>query len=252
MRGDKEVSLDMEFITKDRKQESKCLSGTFHDAEIEDEMILGYPWVTQNKLAIILALGALQTDNGKSSLLAGWPDDVEEDERQKEHNKPVSNKIRKMRLQVPEEGGSNRPTLQKREPDWLGTEEMHEVDQKQGPEHTSTVRATHAEGGEWGEHQPLVHSLREKLFADFPMVLRKTIRPNTPVRGDNCEAEIPFETHGKTEKTASHVVVRRKIRRHVENHTRLATGRKNGILQRAVEFPMFPSGTARQSVEGGG
>ena len=96
-------------------------------------MILGYPWVTQNKLAIIPALEALQTDNGKGSLLAGWPDDGDEDERQKEHDQPLSNKIRQMRLQVPEAGGSNGPTLQKQEPDWLGTEEMHEVDQNKDP-----------------------------------------------------------------------------------------------------------------------
>ena len=47
------MSLDMEFPTKDRKKESKGLSGTFHDADIEDEMILGYPWVTLHELAII-------------------------------------------------------------------------------------------------------------------------------------------------------------------------------------------------------
>ena len=49
-----------------------------------------------------------------------------------------------------------------------GNRIKHEVDRKQGPEHTTTVKTVYAEGGEWGEHQPLVDSLRGKLFADFP------------------------------------------------------------------------------------
>ena len=99
-------------------------------------------------------------------------------------------KVRKHRLHIPCADEPDSPFLRRRRPDWLGDSEMYEVQQKQGPGNAPIVRAIYAEGGEWGEHQPLVDRLRRALFEDFPDVSRESIHPDPPARGPNREAKI--------------------------------------------------------------
>ena len=49
--GDKEIDLEMDFRLKKTKdfgakneENTFCLRGKFHDADIEKELIFGYPW----------------------------------------------------------------------------------------------------------------------------------------------------------------------------------------------------------------
>ena len=55
---------------------------------------------------------------------------------------------------------------------------------------------------EWGEHQPLVDELRDKLHKDYDgVVLCDEALPDPPDRGPHCTARIFFETRVRTKKT---------------------------------------------------
>ena len=64
--GDKEIDLEMDFRLKNPKdfdakteENTFCLRGKFHDADIKKELILGYPWLEENGLKISHARDAL-------------------------------------------------------------------------------------------------------------------------------------------------------------------------------------------------
>ena len=93
-------------------------------------MILGYPWMLENCLGILPALGALRCENGAGALIGGWQ--VTEDRKfQRESKSPVPDMMRKMRLHVPDGDEPDGPKLRRRRQDWLGESEMHEVHRKQ-------------------------------------------------------------------------------------------------------------------------
>ena len=77
--GDKEVDLEMDFRLKNTKDFSTqseenvfCLRGKFRDADIENELILGYPWLEENGLNICPAQDALACGLQNEILLGGW------------------------------------------------------------------------------------------------------------------------------------------------------------------------------------
>ena len=73
--GAKEVGLRVSFrgkVQRDDDDELACrVTGLFLEADMEDEMILGYPWLFQHKLAVVPtdhALGVCSTNR----MIAGW------------------------------------------------------------------------------------------------------------------------------------------------------------------------------------
>ena len=49
-----------------------CLNGKFHDADIENELILGCPWLQENNLEVLPAEEALACGLQNEILLGGW------------------------------------------------------------------------------------------------------------------------------------------------------------------------------------
>ena len=47
--------------------------GCFHEADIDDEMILGYPWLQENRVAILLAENTLGVGENDQCLVEWWP-----------------------------------------------------------------------------------------------------------------------------------------------------------------------------------
>ena len=46
--------------------------GCFHEAEIEDDMILGYPWLQENRVAVLSGDIILEVGEGRQNLVEGW------------------------------------------------------------------------------------------------------------------------------------------------------------------------------------
>ena len=106
--GDREVELDLDFKMKIRGQKKEnefevfTLKGNFHEAEIEDELILGYPWLRENNLDILTTEGALGCGWENEILLTGWEkEDFDETEQLDEY--PVTWKVRELALHLTEE-----------------------------------------------------------------------------------------------------------------------------------------------------
>ena len=64
--GDQEINLELEFRLKHEKAFEANpgaitfrLQGKFHDADIENELISGYPWLQEKNLAVLPAEEAL-------------------------------------------------------------------------------------------------------------------------------------------------------------------------------------------------
>ena len=77
--GDQEIDLEMDFGLKNSKrfdtkteENTVSLRGKFHDADIENALILGYPWAVQNGLNIFPAQDALACGLQNEILLGGW------------------------------------------------------------------------------------------------------------------------------------------------------------------------------------
>ena len=73
--GAKEAELRVTFREKVQPNDDEELvwrvTGLFHEAEMEDEMILGYPWLCQHKLAVDPSDHAVGL--GPTNLMiAGW------------------------------------------------------------------------------------------------------------------------------------------------------------------------------------
>ena len=49
------------------------LQGRFHDADIDDDMIVGYPWLQNHKVAVLAGEDALGVGRQIPYLLVGWP-----------------------------------------------------------------------------------------------------------------------------------------------------------------------------------
>ena len=78
--GAREAELQVTFREREQPNDDEELvwrvTSLFHEAEMEDEMILGYPWLCEHKLAVLpvdRALG-VGTDN---RLIAGWEEEDE-------------------------------------------------------------------------------------------------------------------------------------------------------------------------------
>ena len=82
----------------------------------------------------------------------------------------------------------------------LGEDELAEVEAKLSVREELPIRTIATTEGEWGEHQPLVESLRKALFADYPAVLANEIKPNPPIRGEHCEGRIFLKPDAKPKK----------------------------------------------------
>ena len=77
---------------------------------------------------------------------------------------------------------------------------MAEVEAKLSAHKSHQVRTIATVEGEWGEHQPLVESLRKYLFTDYADVLADEIKPDPPIRGEHCEGRIFLKTDAKPKK----------------------------------------------------
>ena len=62
----------------------------------------------------------------------------------------------------------------------LGQDELAEVEAKPSAHKKHQVRTIATLEGEWGEHQPLVESLRKPLFSDYPDVLADENKTDPP------------------------------------------------------------------------
>ena len=47
--------------------------GCFHEADIDDDMILGYPWLHENRVAVLPGDNALGVGERGQCLVEGWP-----------------------------------------------------------------------------------------------------------------------------------------------------------------------------------
>ena len=47
--------------------------GCFHEADIDDDMILGYPWLQENRVAVLPGDNALGVCEKGQCLVEGWP-----------------------------------------------------------------------------------------------------------------------------------------------------------------------------------
>ena len=187
--GDQEIDLELDFRLKNEEElpfdsDTFHLRGKFHDADIENELILGYPWLQENNLAILPAEEALACGIQNEMLLGGW-----EPPKTDSENSSVW-KIRKMNLLIDEELSDMSDDEKDLEPQFLDEEEVLEIVQRLKNTDLVRVRTIVSSEGEWGEHQPLVEGLRKALHQDYPDVLADEIQPNPPVRGDKCEARI--------------------------------------------------------------
>ena len=77
--GDQEINLELELRSKYENAfganpgaNTSCLHGKLHDADIENELILGYPWLQENNLAVLPAEEALACGLQNEILLGGW------------------------------------------------------------------------------------------------------------------------------------------------------------------------------------
>ena len=203
--GAKEAELRVTFRERVQPNDDEELvwraTGLFHEAELEDEMILGYPWLCQHKLAVVPgdhALGVGSTDR----LIAGW----EEGDRgfDPEDERVPDCALRKLRLCVEDivsQDGS--------EGDWrvdvLDEDEMVEalngrdcIDEEEVKLRTMLM----SEGAaEWGDHQALVEGLRASIMEAYGVtVLCNEIQPDPPNRGPNCEAIITLKEGAQPKK----------------------------------------------------
>ena len=73
--GSKEAELRVAFRERVQPNDDEELvwraTGLFHEAEMEDEMILGYPWLCQHNLAVVPSDHALGVGS-TGRLIAGW------------------------------------------------------------------------------------------------------------------------------------------------------------------------------------
>ena len=72
--GDEEVKLTMFFKVKNgtgSETEGWRFQGRFHDADIEDDMILVYPWLQEHKVAVLEGEDALLLGREIRYLLVG-------------------------------------------------------------------------------------------------------------------------------------------------------------------------------------
>ena len=101
----------------------------FHEADIEDELILGYPWLRENNLDILTTEGALGCGWENEILLTGREkEDFDETEQPDEY--PVTWKVRKLALHLTEEtdlfGETNWVKGERKQS--LGEDELAEVE----------------------------------------------------------------------------------------------------------------------------
>ena len=105
--GDREVELDLSFKMKTKGQDEENKTdvftpkGNFHEPDTEDELILGYPWLKENNLAVLTTEGALGCGWENEIILTGWgKGDPNEVKKLDEY--PITWKIRKMALHLTE------------------------------------------------------------------------------------------------------------------------------------------------------
>ena len=55
-----------------KKSDIFTLKGNFQEADTEDELILGYPWLKENNLAVLTTEGALGCGWENEIILTGW------------------------------------------------------------------------------------------------------------------------------------------------------------------------------------
>ena len=54
------------------KERVSGAKGCFHEAEIENDMILGYPWLQENRVAVLYGDNLLGVGEGCQNLVQGW------------------------------------------------------------------------------------------------------------------------------------------------------------------------------------
>ena len=91
--GDRKVDFDLDFKMKIRGQKEEnqkqpdafTLMGTSHNPDIEDDLILGYPWLQENSLALLKTEEALGCGWG-NEILPTWLEkkDLKEEEQPEE------------------------------------------------------------------------------------------------------------------------------------------------------------------------
>ena len=167
--GDQEVNLELDFrLIREKAFEASpgantfCSHGKLHDADIENELIFGYPWLQENNLAVLPAGEALACRLQNEILLGGW------EPPKTDFESTTAWKIRKMNLHevqgkgVPaEHSWLGPPNFQK-----LGKSATEEIEQKLRDTEVIHVRKIVSSDGEWGEHQQLVDGPRQALHRD--------------------------------------------------------------------------------------
>ena len=85
-----ELDLSFKMKTKGQNEENETdvstLKGNFHEADIEDELILGYPWLQENNLAVRKTEGALGCGWKNEIILTGWGEQDPDEVKQRDDN----------------------------------------------------------------------------------------------------------------------------------------------------------------------
>ena len=79
--------------------EGWLFQGRFHDADIDDDMILGYPWLQEHNVAVPAGEDALGVGREIRDLLVGWPEQEKPEKDESLHVVPKWS-VRKLVLAI--------------------------------------------------------------------------------------------------------------------------------------------------------
>ena len=139
--------------------------GRFHDAEIEDDMIIWYPWLQKHNVAVLAGEDALGVGREIRYSLVGWPEQEkpEKDERPQEVAEWSVSKLALAIHDVLDEEWIP-PPWRLYENDMVGVMRICEAAEK---EYAVKTLVTSERILEWGEYQELVDSLRADILKEF-------------------------------------------------------------------------------------
>ena len=167
--------------TKDFSTQSEenvfCLRGKFHDADIENELILGYRCFEEHGLNICAAQDALACELQNEILLGGWSAPP-----RKSKNRNVW-MIRRMNMYIDEEDediDADDSWYEKSQGKLADDAVIEGIEARIREVETVQPRTIVSSEGGWGELQPLVDRMRKALLSDYPDVLADEIGTDPP------------------------------------------------------------------------
>ena len=211
--GDRQISLTLGFSAsagsrvKDWRERAIFIEG-----DIQVDLILGYPWLRSTHLGILPHKDALFREGSPTWLLrsvtssASFPETIDTAPQKSERLSRA--RIQQMRL---EKSAQEWEDFEKRLIEICklqltvpGDTEIRDMKlsrksnvqilqkfEKVNAAEIARVITTEKSETEWGEHQPLVDELRDKLHKDYDgVVLCDEALPDPPDRGPHCTARI--------------------------------------------------------------